>query len=41
MKLNIRRGQKRKDLASHVMEFELNHEENRNPRKNFKQESVW
>lgn len=31
--MDIIRGQRKKDLAFHVMEFELNYEENRKPKK--------
>lgn len=35
--MDIIRGQRKKDLAFHVMEFELNYEENRKPKKKKKE----
>lgn len=40
MRLDIIRGQRKKDLAFHIMEFELNYEENRKQKKNFEQENI-
>lgn len=40
MRLDVRRGQRRKDLTCHVMESRLNYEENRKSKKNFKEESI-